>query len=240
MSQYASAQTFAIGESAAVLRAQLDFSQGQITQQALDQIIFVEACKNPSARLQDRNRPYLSVWNTSNTQGAITSILINMEEAGFEFGNGDVAGDGFAGFLSMLSGQSDNGVTLDSAVFGADTSELQLNFSGLGQGQAAIFRVDIDEPGGVFMFPDFRDAFQGANQGFGRNGDRAILTTAFANGPDTSVMFRQLGRLEGFGRPEGYQHQTMPMPEIATVPEPSSLLLLLAGFTGIAAMRRKR
>ncbi len=90
--------SFQIGENAAVLRASLDLDAGLISQAEFDQILMVETCHNPASRLQDRNRPYLSVLNDSaNASDEITTVVLNMQEAGFVFGDGDMAGDGFEG-----------------------------------------------------------------------------------------------------------------------------------------------
>jgi len=245
VSQQANAQSSAdyrIGENATVLEAALNLDRSLITQEEFDEILFVETCQNPSSRLQARNRPYLSIMNTSTSADPITSVIINMEEAGFEFGDGDVLGDGLDGLLAMLSSKSDAGVELTSASYGADNSEAQLDFTGLTQGRAVIFRVDIDEPSGAFMFPDYREAIQGANEGNGRNGNLAILTTNFSIAGTTETMFPQVGELSHAGRPESYHDQTMTPPPTTTtrIPEPSSLLLVLLGLTGIGAVRRKR
>lgn len=240
MNLSADAQVLGIGENAEVLRAQLDFDQGLITQAALDMAIMKQACNNPASRLMDRNRPYLSIFNNSATEGEITSVLINMEEAGFEFGDGDMAGDGFDGLLSMLSTESDDGVELTGAVLGNDSSELLVSFSGLSQGQAAIFRVDIDEPGAALLYPDYRDAMLGANEGNGRNGDLALFTIDFASGQSTNLVFEQMGLVPNAGLLEGYHTQTMPTPQTTEIPEPTTMCLLFAGLSGIAAMRRTR
>jgi len=243
LSQQVNAQSsseFRIGENANVLEAALNLDRMLISQGEFDSILMFETCQNPSSRLQDRNRPYLSIRNTSTVDDPITSVVVNMEEAGFEFGDGDILGDGFDGLLAMLSTKSDAGVSLTSASFGADNSELQLDFLGLTQGRAAIFRLDIDKPGGVFMFPDYREAFQGANEGNGRNGDLAILETNYGVGTTTSLMFPQVGELSLAGRPENYHDQSMTPPPTTVVPEPSSLLLICAGLSGIAAMQRRK
>ncbi|MEM8946710.1 MAG: PEP-CTERM sorting domain-containing protein [Planctomycetota bacterium] len=231
--------SFRIGENAEVVRAAIDLENNAITQPEFDQILMVATCQNPYARVQDRNRPFLAVINTSDNE-SITSVSINLEEAGFVFGDGDLAGDGFDGFLSMLAPNSDDGVSLDSASYGGDNTELQLNFSGLTPGQAAIFRVDIDEPGGVFLYPDYREAFQGANEGFGRNGDLANLSATFDNDVTVNAMFPQIGRLETAGQVEGYHSQTMTPPDTSMVPEPASVCLMLAGLCGLSATLRRR
>lgn len=236
---WAQSATFRIGENASVVRAAIDFENGDITQAEFDQVMMETTCQNPYARLQDRNRPFLAVINTSNNADEITSVTLNMEEAGFEFGDGDMAGDGFDGLLSMLSTASDDGVQLTSAVYGADNSELQLNFTGLTPNVAAIFRVDIDEPGGVMMFPDYRDAFQGANEGFGRNGDVALLSATFASGTTVDAFFPQEGQISMAGHVEGYHSQTM-TPPATSIPEPTAACLLLTGTCGLATLRRRR
>ena len=232
---------YGIGESARLLRAAIDLENGDITQAEFDTIQMAETCKSPSIRLQNRNRPWMSVWNTSTDPDEITRVTIELNEPGFEFGDGDVAGDGFDGLLSMLSSaQSDAGVTLDSASYGADNTELVLDFSGLDQDTVAIFRFDIDEPGGVEMFPDFREAMLGADTGDGP-GARALLTTDFASGEQLLSTFSRAGPLSTSGLTEAYHAQTMSMVEPSEViPEPTSIVLLLAGLTGIAAMRRYR
>ena len=232
---------FEIGESARLLRASLDLQNGDISQVEFDAIKMTETCKSPSARLQDRNRPWMMVWNTSAAADDVATVTVDLTESGFEFGDGDVPGDGFAGLLSMLSSsQTDAGVSLDSAVYGSDTTELELNFSGLSQGLAAIFRVDIDEPGGIAMFPDFREAMLGADTG-GGPGQRATMTADFTSGATTISMFPQAAPLSSSGVAEAYHGQTMSMVVPSTViPEPTSIALLLAGVAGIVAMRRSR
>lgn len=236
---FAQTASFRIGENADVVKAAIDLERNDITQEEFDTIMMQATCQNPYARLQDRNRPFLAVINTSNNADDITSVEINMEEAGFEFGTGDMAGDGFDGFLSMLSSASDAGVQLTSSSYGADNSELVLNFAGLSPGQAAIFRVDIDEPGGVFMFPDYREAFQGANAGFGRDGDLALLTANFDSGASSNALFPSVGRLQTAGLVEGYHSQTMTPPAQSMVPEPTSVCLIMAGFSCLGLLRRR-
>ena len=238
---FANAQSasFQIGENARVLRASIELEEGIINQAEYQQILMQETCHNPSSRLQDRNRPYLSVENTSDNGEEITSVVINMEEVGFEFGTGDVTGDGFDGLLSMLSDESDDGVELTSAMYLGDNSEIQLDFTGLTEGLAAIFRVDIDEPAGMYMFPDYREAFQGANEGVGRTGALAKLSATFDTGATVNALFPQVGLVTNSGIPERYHAQSTTSMATSMVPEPSTLVLFLAAVAGTATMRRR-
>ena len=233
-----SSAQYEIGESSRLLRASIDYQEGNITEQEFKDIQMVETCKNPAQRLQDRNRPWMSVWNTSTTPDEITSVTIDLKEEGFEFGDGDVLGDGFEGILSMLSFRSDGGVDLDSVEYGSDKTELVLNFTGLTEGLAAIFRVDIDEPGGFLPFPDFRESMLGADTGDGP-GDVAMITTEFGSGASSMLTFEQSGPLSHSGIAERYHGQTMSMIE-TSVPEPTSLVLFGLGLSGIAVIRRRR
>lgn len=239
--QAQSSVKFSIAESSRLLEAALELERGEITQPDFDMVVMAESCMNPSMRLQYRNRPWIMVQNTSNPDDDIVTVTIDLTENGFEFGNGDMVGDGFNGLLSMLSSRSDSGVSLDSVGYGADNSELELNFSGLAMGRAAIFRVDLDEPGGSLMFPDYREVIMGADTGSGP-GSQAMFRTEFASGAKNTSMFaRPSGILSTSGLIEPYHGQTMSsVTPSTTIPEPSSLLLLLAGIAGMGATRRVR
>ena len=179
------------------------------------------------------------VWNTSDTPDEVDTVTIDLVEAGFEFGDGDMVGDGFDGFLSMLSNRSDGGVTLNAS-YGSDNTELALNFSGLTQGAAAIFRFDLDEPTGMAMFPDFRVAMLGADTG-GGPGQLAQLMTDFTSSASTISQFGFAGPVLTSGIAEAYHGQSIStVVPSTTIPEPTSLVLLMAGLTGIATMRRLR
>jgi len=235
-----SSVNYEIGESARLLEASIDLQRGDITQSQFNAIQFAESCKSPSVRLQNRNRPWMSVWNTSGSADDIVTVTVDLTETGFEFGDGDMAGDGFDGLLSMLSSRSDAGVSLDSANYGSggtDTTELILNFAGLSQGFAAIFRIDLDEPGGMAMFPDYREAMLGADTGSGP-GQLATMTTDFSSGASNVIAFVQATPLSSSGIAQPYHGQSMSA-IVPSVPEPTTLVLLLAGLTGIAAIRRR-
>jgi hypothetical protein len=236
----ASSVQFEIAEGSRLLEASLMLQKGEISHAEFHQVQHAETCKNPSQRLQDRNRPWMMVWNTSDTPDDITTVKIDLTEPGFEFGDGDIAGDGFGGLLSILSPRSDAGVALNSATYGDNNTELVLNFTGLSADMAAIFRFDIDEPGGALMFPDYREAMLGADTGDGP-GQLALMTTEFSSEATAVSQFAPAGPLSTSGITEAYRRQTMSSTTTSTtVPEPSTMVLLLAGFTGIAAMRRTR
>lgn len=231
---------FEIGESSRVLEASLDLQRGDITQAQFNAIQMTETCKSPSARLQDRNRPWMLVWNTSAADDAIESVTVDLTQAGFELGDGDVTGDGFDGLLSMLSNRSDAGVSLSSAVYGGDNTEVVLSFSGLSKGVAAVFRIDIDQPGGISMFPDFREAMMGGDVGYGA-GTPAKMTTEFASDATVLSSFGLAGVLTGAGVSEAYHAQGMsPVVPSTTVPEPTSLVMLLTSLAAATWVRRKR
>ncbi len=238
--QAQSSVTYELGESARLLEASLKLERGEISQSQYNAIQMDETCKNPFSRLQDRNRPWISVFNTSQSADEITSVTIDLTEPGFVFGDGDSAGDGFDGLLSMLHYRSDDGVELDSATHGEDSSELVLNFSGLTAGMAAIFRLDLDQPGGMFDYPDFRVAMLGADVGNGPGG-LAMLTSEFSSGASNTSMFPRSDGMLDTAMLEDYHAQSMsPIIPSSTVPEPTSLLLLLAGVASAASVRRYR
>ncbi len=231
---------YELGESSRVLRASLDLQRGNISQAEFNAIRMTETCKSPSSRLHDRNRPWIMVWNTSTSSEEIDTVSIDLKEPGFEFGDGDLPGDGFDGMLSLLSNRSDGGVSLTSKSYGSDNSELVLNFSGLSNDLAAIFRIDIDEPGGIAMFPDFRAALMGADTG-GGPGQRATLTTNYSSGASDISRFGQAGALSTSGVAEAYHAQSLsPIEPSTTVPEPTTLALMLAALAATAVLRRKK
>jgi hypothetical protein len=169
-----------IGESPRYLDAILKFQRQEITASELYMIKYEESCKNPSIRLHDRNRPALLLQNTSNQDNFISSFVINLQEAGYEFGTGDIANDWFNGNLILQDPRSDAGVTVTANYLNGDTTKLQLNFTGLGQGKAAIFRIDLDPaPMNNVAFPDYRGIMLGANVGGGAT-NPALLSATFS------------------------------------------------------------
>jgi len=255
-----------IGESERLLEAQLRNQRGEITPQQLDAIAVEESCKNPSQRLIDRNRPAILLQNTSAVapSNEISQFTIDLEEMGFEFGTGDFNPDPFAGGLTLLSNRSDAGISISSS-FGTvsdvdlttDRSKLVLDVSGLTPGKALIFRFDLDpNPLTTTMFPDYRQVMLGADIGDG-NGPAtpSLISATFAAGVGPDFMTTSTtpasftGEFDGLlttaGLLEGYHSQASSQMfgqtgETGEIPEPSTAVLLFAGFAGLSLARRNR
>lgn len=236
-----------IGESTRYLDAVLKFQRDEITASELYMIKYEESCKNPSIRLWDRNRPAVMIQNTSNQDNFLSSFVIDLQEPGFEFGVGDIASDMFNGSLVLLDPRSDAGVTVTGSYLNNDTTKLQLTFSGLGKGKAALFRIDLDPiPMVNVLYPDYRGIILGANVGNGPT-DPALISGTFsmAGMPDASsrpVPFK--GDIDGTidsGMLEVYSNQSR-TDEFdqngSTIPEPGTLSLLALVGVGLLARRR--
>ena len=182
-----------IGESERLLEAMLDHDDGNITGPQFQAIKMEEMCKNPSLRLIDRNRPALVLQNTSdpNTGNEISQFTIDLQEFGFEFGNGDFNPDPFNGFLTILSNRSDSGISMSSS-YGTisdidpteDRSKLVLDIAGLTPGKALFFRLDLDpNPMTDTAFPDYQHVMLGGDIGDGNGAaDPSLISAVFAAG----------------------------------------------------------
>lgn len=239
--------SFMIGESERYLEAILDFNRGEINQAQLDAIHHEESCKNPSIRLQQRNRPAILIQNVSAQENEISSFVIDMKQAGFEFGLGDAASQGFNGTPISVSDKSDPGVGVTGSL-DATNMKLTLNFTGLTSTasiqNAAIFRVDLDpSPMINYLYPDYREVLLGADAGNGPT-DPATVQATFSmvgmpdattsaidlNGPDT---------VSSAGLLEVYHAQT-PTDMFETdgeIPEPATACLL--GIVSLAMLCRR-
>jgi len=239
-----------IGESERLLEAQLRLNRNEISQQQFNAIEIEETCMNPSARLQARNRPALMLLNTSASENEILSFTIDLEEVGFGFGTGDVPTDGFLGSLAVLSNRSDASVTM-SVMLEADTSMLTLNFSGLSQGAAAIFRIDLD-PTPVIgpLFPDYRGILLGADVGDGPTSPALILAnfgmddmetatnpTPFNGGFEEPIL--NAGGLEGY-HSQSISHRFGMEGGTSEIPEPSTAVLMLLAGVVVATRRQSK
>ena len=243
-----------IAESERLLEAVLKEERGEITPAQLSAITHEESCKNPSIRLIDRNRPAIVLRNTSDlsSKNEISQFTFDLQQIGFEFGNGDFDPDPFAAMLTILSNRSDPGITLASS-YGEDRSKLVLDIGGLTPGKALFFRLDVDpNPMTTAAFPDYRHVMLGADVGDG-NGPAApaLISALFAAGegsermttatspsefnPGIEEILSMSGLIEGYHSQASSQRYST---SGTTIPEPSTVMLLLAGLAGLSRTRR--
>ena len=237
--------SFMIGESDRYLEAILDFNRGEIDNNQLMEIRKEESCKNPSIRLQQRNRPAILVQNTSSQANELSTFVIDLKQAGFEFGLGDNPPEGFNGTPVSPTTRSDPGVGVTGVLANGNT-ELVLTFTGLGPNDAAIFRVDLDPvPMLNNLFPDYREVMMGSDAGNGPT-DPALIQATFsmAGMPDAMTPQTALIGPETVTNPgllEVY-HAQAPTSQFGqdgtTIPEPASATMLV--FTALGLLGRKR
>ncbi len=240
---------FMIGESERYLDAILDFNRGLINQTQLNAIHHEESCKNPSIRLQQRNRPAILIQNVSGQENEISSFVVDLKEAGFEFGLGDSPSQGFNGTPVSVSNYTDPGVGV-TGVLDATNTKLTISFTGLTSSvaiqKAAIFRIDLDPvPMVNNLFPDYREVLLGADAGNGPT-DPAMVQATFsmAGMPDATTPLATLNgppTVSHAGLLEIYHLQT-PTDVFQTdgmIPEPSTASLLGMVVMGLLGGRRR-
>jgi hypothetical protein len=232
-----------LGESTRYLDAILKFQRDEITASELYMIKYEESCKNPSIRLKDRNHPAMLVQNTSDQDNFISSFVIDIQQAGYAFGAGDVANDGFTSYV-MPDWRSDAGVDITANLVNGDPTKLQVNFSGLGKGKAALFRLDLDPvPVGNVMYPDYRVVLLGAN---GNDPSLIAATFSMTGSPDVSTTPAPFnGDIDGTinsGMLEVYTNQSrtdsFDFNGTTEIPEPTTLALVALAGMGWFGRRR--
>lgn len=237
-----------IGESPRYLDAILKFKRQEITASELYVIKYEESCKNPSLRLWDRNRPALLLQNTSDEENFVSSFVIDIKQAGYAFGTGDGAGDGFTSYVQQ-DPRSDAGVTVSANLIADDPTKLQLNFTGLSKGKAALFRIDLDPvPVVNVLYPDYRGIILGADTGQGPT-DPALISATFSRDgmPDATTPAAPFnGNIQttiSSGMLEVYATQSrtdmFDFNGGTVIPEPATVSLLALAGAGICCRRRR-
>lgn len=206
------------------------------------------SCDNPHYRVRARNKPAIKITNDVGSGGDLTGFTLRINQAAYLFGEGDTALDGFDQFIKR-SAYTDPGVDITGSSLSGDGRTVTVNFSGLSAGKSAIFRVDLDTNDvNLFPFPDFRNVLFGADSG-GGPGTPAVTTATFTAGgmsttsPETALdpILGQMSFFEGSVRPYNASDPVIPSGGGGTtIPEPTSVVLLLTGALGAAALRRKR
>ncbi|TWU20393.1 PEP-CTERM sorting domain-containing protein [Bythopirellula polymerisocia] len=241
---------FMIGESDRYLEAILDFNRGEITQAQLNAIHHEESCKNPSIRLQQRNRPAILVQNLSAQENELSTFVIDLKQAGFSFGLGDSPSEGFNGTPVSPTNRSDPGVGV-TGVLDATNTKLTLSFTGLTSTpsiqNAAIFRIDLDPtPFISALYPDYREVLLGSDAGNGPTDPAMVQATFSMTGmPDATTPLTTLNgppTVSDAGLLEVYHAQTptnMFETDGGTIPEPATASLLGIAMLGLIGRRRR-
>lgn len=254
-----------IGESERLMEAMLQHDRDEISEAEMLTIQMQEMCKNPSIRLIDRNRPAILLQNTTDPNGPganneLSQFTIDLEQLGFEFGNGDFNPDIFDNNLTFLSNRSDGGISISSS-YGTvsdtdptlDPAKLILDIQGLTPGAAVIFRVDLDPTSpNALVYSDYREVILGADVG-GGSGNPALISATFAAGTGDNRMTTSspfvpfgadMGPISSAGLLEGYHAQSssemFSQSGGTEIPEPSTSLLLCAGLALASRHRCRR
>lgn len=227
--------------------------EGDITMSQYKDVIYDESCDNPHLRIRARNKPAIMITNWDGTSvgptasvAPITSFTLAINNPGaFIFGSGDT-GDVFTGFIKNTI-YTDAGVDITGSSLSADKKTLTVNFSGLDAGKKAIFCIDLDttDPN-AFMYPDYRLILFGTPDNPTTPGTAtATFVNSASPSPNSTSVSLQLDPLTMEPTYEGMNirpYQASDKMEVlgGGVPEPSAVVLALAGLAAIAARTRSR
>jgi hypothetical protein len=212
-----------------------------------------ESCDNPNLRIRARNKPAVLIENSDTSAAPITAFTLQINQGPYLFGMGDAASDNFNNFIKETI-YSDAGVVITSSSVSPDAKTLTVNFTGLDAGKKAIFNIDLDtsDPN-AFMFPDYRAVLLGAPVNPGdpttTPGTAGVTFTNGTPAPNSKTLSLELVKANGDlfydEAPEFIGQHIRPYQEedkmevIKTeVPEPTGIVLALAGFGAFAARRR--
>ena len=225
------------------------FDDGAMDAKLLAEIEMQVSCDNPHNRIRARNRVAMKVTNDAGSQGDLTSISLQINQAGFDFGTGDEGSPDYLGEYFWESPYSSAAVDILGSSVSLDGSLLTIDFSGLAPGESAIFRLDFDpESELAFPFPDYREVLFGLDSD-GNSGVNALgeTTGTFTMGamsattiPATFAPSAAAAYINGDIRA---YHAEDPVGQFgvtgSTVPEPTTALLLMAGVASCLGVRRR-
>jgi len=207
----------------------------------------IEAWDSPLLRVVKRSRPFIQVRNTSTNGALLTQFEITIGDSqNYEFS------DEFMGEYAIESPHFATDI-LDTVTPSQDNSVLTIDFTSgaLAQDERALFQVDIDPRDGIhglFVHPDFRMVFFDLFEN--DNSDNARFTARFSNGQEITSTLNDLNLppdslgtsvfAQGALRPYDTEEPVEIFGGDPVIPEPSSMMLLLAAVAGPALARRRR
>lgn len=198
-----------------------------------------------------RSTPWVEVTNAPASTDAIQQVIMTLADSQYQFGST------FLGDYAVV-GKTTPGITIDPSVT-AGGSELIINFpDGLLSGQTVRFRIDLDDTTDAASFPDYRDVLLAPAGGSASSGDYATISAVYVPsvgdpitvGPEVFLDDRSDVNIESTvtassgGCCCGGSGGPLDMPFIAsgqsgTIPEPSSIVLCLAGLLGAVGLCRR-
>jgi len=243
--------TYAVtfSEDERFLNALHAYGNGTMNSNTLNQIESLAACDNPHNRIRARNRPAVLVENDGVSHADLTSFTMRINQAGFEFGSGDVGSPDYLGNHYLASHYLSPNVNILGSSVSTDGSLLTVNFSGLAPGESAIFRIDIDpKNNNGFPFPDYREALfglgslgeAGVNQLGETSATFSMGETSATTAPATLLAANTAIYINANIRA---YHTNDPVGQLGgggtTIPEPTTATLLAIALLGWSQQRRR-